>query len=76
MSKMLLITFFELLFLENCLMLGAFGDCPFYQKNFMVFILFLTTNMGDMWEGSPLLNYLQTLSKVTLGGPLFALAHY
>jgi hypothetical protein len=30
--KMLLITFLKLLFLENCVMLGSFGEhCPLYQ---------------------------------------------
>jgi hypothetical protein len=57
--KMFLITFLKLLFFLNCVMSGslwrALSLLPGY---FMVHIYLLTTNMGDMWRGSPLLNHL------------------
>jgi hypothetical protein len=66
MSKMLLITFFKLLFKNNYVMLKNFwralSPLPGY---FMVFILLFITNMGDMWKGSPLSNHFQAWGKVT-----------
>jgi hypothetical protein len=43
----------------------------------MALFLLFTTNMDDMWKGSPLLNHFQAQGKVTpLGGILFILVHY
>jgi hypothetical protein len=42
----------ELLFLENYVMSGAFGEhCPFYQVVFIMLIILCITNMGGMWKG-------------------------
>ncbi len=59
MLKTLLITFLELLFLEICVMpRGFWWALSLLPCCFMVFILFFTTSMGNMWRGSPLLNHL------------------
>jgi len=51
-SKMLLVPFFELLFLKGWIMSGglwqALSPLPSF---FMVLILLFITNMGDMWRG-------------------------
>ncbi len=64
--KTLLITFLKLLFLGSCVMSrGLWRTLSLLAYCFMVFILLFTTNMGDMWKGSPLLNHLHAQSKVT-----------
>jgi hypothetical protein len=76
-SKMFSITFFELLFLESCVMSrGLWQTLSFLLNCFMVLILFFITNMGGMWRGSPLLNHLHVRHGDPLGGLLFVLAHY
>jgi hypothetical protein len=55
--KTFLITFFELLFLKNCVMpRGLWWTLSPLLNCFMVFILFFTINMGNMWKGSLLLS--------------------
>jgi hypothetical protein len=65
--KKLLITFFELLFLENYEMRKVFWwTLSPLPGCFIVFIFLFTTNMGNMKRGSPLLNHLQAQGRVTL----------
>jgi hypothetical protein len=58
-SKMLLIVFLELLFLESYKMPKDFWQTLSPLPGcFMVFILFFIINMGNMRKGSSLLNHL------------------
>ncbi len=58
MLKTFLIMFFELLFLESCVMSrGLWWTLSFLPSCFMVLILFFTTSMDGMWRGSPLLSH-------------------
>jgi hypothetical protein len=64
--EMFLITFFELLFLKSCKMLGDLWQASSPLPScFLVLILLFNTSMGSMKRGSPLLNNFQARSKVT-----------
>jgi len=65
-SKILLITFLQLLFLKNYGMLKVFWRAlSLLPKKFIVFNFFFITSMGIMRKGSQLLNCLQARGKVT-----------
>jgi hypothetical protein len=75
---MLLITFLELLFLENYEMSkDLWQSLSLLPSCFMVLIIIFIISMGNIRRGSPLLNHLQAWGRVTpLKGSLFALARY